>query len=342
MAVGYFISIILGAILIWFSGSRLVQIVDFICEKTGIGKAIVGAVVLGGVTSLPEISTTMIAASLGNAELAASNLIGGVTMQTSMLAVADALYLKKALTFIAPNSALLMGGVLLIIQISYVTTCIEVGEIFQMFQIGLFAFGSFVLCTICLYVLRKYEKTKRWVPTDYPNVPKVEKNIFDDPASKHSSLKSMYVKLLLYSVLVFLGGSIVSYSAHRLTELTLLSSSFLGATFVAFATSLPELSTTLASVRLGSYTLGISNIFGSNLLMMGLIFFADIFYRDGLLLNHVGRSTLFLGGLGIIVTAIYLWGMLERKNRTIFHMGIDSFLVLTIHVTGLIILYSWI
>jgi len=222
-----------------------------------------------------------------------------------------------------------------------VMTCTAAGEIFQVFQVGLFAFGSFVIYTVCLYVLRKYEKTERWVPTDYPDVPKKKKNIFDDRTSKHKPLKSIYLQLSLYSFLVFAGGSTVSYSAHRLTELTFLSSSFLGATLLAFATSLPELSTTFASLRLGSYTLGISNIFGSNLLMVGLIFFADIFYRDGLLLNHVGSSTQFLGGLGILITAIYLWGLLERQNRTIFRMGIDSFLVLTVHIAGLVILYSW-
>lgn len=324
--------------MIWFSGKRLVQIADFICEQTGVGKAFIGAVLLGGVTSLPEISTTMIAASLGNAELAASNLIGGVSMQTSMLAIADALILSKALTFIAPNPALLMGGVLLIILISFVIACIAVGEIFQIFQVGLFTFSTFALYFVCLNVLRKYEKTKRWVPTDYPDVPKKRQNT---PEAKTKPLMSIYLKLTFYSILVFIGGSAVSYSAHRITELTFLSSSFLGATFLAFATSLPELSTTLASMQLGAWTLGIANIFGSNLLMVGLLIIADIFYRDGLLLDDIGNSTIFLAGMGILVTAIYLWGLLERKNRSVLRMGVDSFLVITIQIAGLVILYYW-
>lgn len=338
MLEAYFLSIILGTVLIWYSGKNLVQTVDLICETKKIGKAFMGTVLLGGITSLPEISTTMIAASLGDPEMAASNLIGGVSMQTSMLAVADALLLKKALTFIAPNPALLMGGVLLIIQISYVICCMALGETLHLFQVGLFATGSFVIYITNLYILRSYEKKERWVPTDFPFTPTKERLREAQPAKAE---KSPYIKLLLYSLLVFAGGSTVSFSAHQISELTFLSSGFLGATFVAFATSLPELSTTLASVHLGLYTLGISNIFGSNLLMVGLIFFADIFYRDGLLLNHTGNSTLFLAGLGIVVTAVYLWGLLERRNSTILGMGIDSFMVLTIHITGLFLLYLW-
>jgi cation:H+ antiporter len=330
----YFSALVLGTIVIWFSGKSLVQIVDFICEQTGVGRALMGTLLLGGITSLPEISTTLIAASLGNAELAASNLIGGVGMQTAMLAVADAFVLKQALTFIAPNSALLMGGVLLIIQTSYIITCITIGEIFHVFHIGLFAFGSFALYGICIYLLRNYENTERWVPTDYPNEKRRKKTI-------SKQMRFIYLKLVLYSTLVFIGGSTVSYSAHKLTELTELNSSFLGATLVAFATSLPELSTTLTSFKIRAYTLGISNIFGSNILMLGLIFFADIFYRDGLLLNDAGSSAVFLAGLGILVTAIYLWGLLERRNRTILRMGIDSLLVIIVQILGLFTLYHW-
>jgi len=340
MASTYLALLIIGTIVIWFSGKRLIRIVDHISEETGLGKAFLGTVLLGVITSLPEISTTMIAASLGNAELATSNLIGGVSMQTSMLAIADAFFLKKALTFVAPNPSLLMGGVLLVIMISYVMIGTAMGEVFGLFSIGLLSLGSFLLYLLCLYLMKNYEKNKRWVPVDYPDEGEDNLQIQQTPFDS-TPMSRVFLQLVIFAVLVFIGGSLVSFSAHRLTELTFLSSSFLGATFVAFATSLPELSTTVASVRLGAYTLGISNIFGSNLLMIGLIFFADIFYRDGLLLNQVQGSTLFLGGIGILVTSVYLWGLLERRNNTILTMGVDSFIVLTVHILGLWVLFNW-
>ncbi len=64
-----------------------------------------------------------------------------------------------------------------------------------------------------------------------------------------------------------------------------LGSSFIGATLLATSTSLPELSTAVAAVRLEVPSMAISDIFGSNLIMVLLLFPSDILYREGLLLN---------------------------------------------------------
>ena len=64
-----------------------------------------------------------------------------------------------------------------------------------------------------------------------------------------------------------------------LSEQTGLGASFIGATLLASSTSLPELSTTITAVRIGSYDMAVANIFGSNLIMVALILPADVAYR---------------------------------------------------------------
>jgi cation:H+ antiporter len=136
---------------------------------------------------------------------------------------------------------------------------------------------------------------------------------------------------------VLASGFLVARTGDALAVQTGLGSSFVGATLVAFATSLPEVSTTFAAVRFGAYGMAVANILGTNSLEVALFFVADLFYRDGLVFAALNRSALFLGALGIAVTCLYLWGLLERRDKTILGMGVDSAAVLVLYVGGMII-----
>jgi cation:H+ antiporter len=108
---------------------------------------------------------------------------------------------------------------------------------------------------------------------------------------------------------------------------------------VAGSTSLPELSTALAAVRQGNHQMAVSNILGTNCLEVGLFFLADIFYRSGPILAATDRSALFAATIGLVVTCIYLLGLLERRDRTVLRMGYDSLAVLIAYSSGLVGLY---
>ena len=43
--------------------------------------------------------------------------------------------------------------------------------------------------------------------------------------------------------------------------------------------------------------------------------------------------------LAVVLTALFVLGLLERKNRTVFHMGYDSLAVLVVFASGLALLY---
>ena len=139
-------------------------------------------------------------------------------------------------------------------------------------------------------------------------------------------------------ILVFGVGLVIA--AEQIANLTGLGTSFVGATLLAGSTSLPELSTTIMAVRLHSYTMAISNIFGSNLIMVLLILPADIAYASGPVLEHADKSAIFALTCGILVTAIYVIGMMVRVHRRMFGMGYDSLTVLVVYVVSLFGLYA--
>jgi len=46
------------------------------------------------------------------------------------------------------------------------------------------------------------------------------------------------------------------------------------------------------------------------------------------------RADVYLAAVGILLTVVYLWGLIFRPRRQILHMGIDSLTALVIYVLG--------
>ncbi len=101
-----------SAAVVWAAGSRLAGYVDSISGRTGMGQGFAGMVLLGGITSLPEVAVTATASYGGDAALAVNNLLGGLAMQVAILAVADATIGRDALTSVVAKPGVLLQGAL--------------------------------------------------------------------------------------------------------------------------------------------------------------------------------------------------------------------------------------
>jgi cation:H+ antiporter len=128
------------------------------------------------------------------------------------------------------------------------------------------------------------------------------------------------------AILVF--GLLLVVLAQRIADQSGLGDGFIGVTLLAGATSLPELTTSITAARIGAYTMAISNIFGSNLIMLVLIFPADILFRSGPILQNTSQTVSLALSFGIAVTSIYLVGLIVRRKPKIGTLGLDSILVL--------------
>ena len=129
-------------------------------------------------------------------------------------------------------------------------------------------------------------------------------------------------------------------TAQTIADQSALGSSFIGVTLLAASTSLPELSTTIAAVRLGAYTMALSSIFGSNLIMVLVLFPADMFYRQGETLRQADDTAQLALLSGILVTTIYVTGLLMKKKPRVLGMGMDSVLVLAVYLASVYAFYS--
>lgn len=331
-----------GAVVVWLAGTRLSRGADAIADRTGLGQAFVGALLLGGTTSLPEIAATVSASLILNAPIAVNNIFGGIAMQVTILAMADALG-RGALTGRNRHPGVLLEGTLLILVLNTAAVGIAVGDT-AVLGVGLWTAGVLILVGIGLFLIKHYEAHPRWQPSDEPRSGPGDEQTRRAKERRErfrsASTRALAVRMTLASLAVLAGGFAVAKSGERIAEQTGLGASFVGAILIAVATSLPEVSTTLEAVRLGARVMAISNIFGTNLFDAGLLFVADVFYPGPPVLNEVGRFAQVGALLGIACTTIYLAGILERRDKTFLRLGMDSLLVLAVYGGGVALLYA--
>ena len=68
------------ALVIAIAGTRITRVVDQLADRTGLGEATAGAVLLGAATSLSGSVLSVTAAYRGHPELAVSNALGGIAV----------------------------------------------------------------------------------------------------------------------------------------------------------------------------------------------------------------------------------------------------------------------
>jgi cation:H+ antiporter len=152
-------------------------------------------------------------------------------------------------------------------------------------------------------------------------------------------LSRLWLTFAAYALVVLGAGWLATHSADTLAEQSGLGSAFVGATLLALATSLPELSTSIAASRRERYTTAIANVFGGNAFDIGLLFVADLAHRQASIFEHSEPTALFVTAIAAAMTCVYVWGLVERKDRGIRRLGWDSLIALGIYVVGMLVLY---
>src|SRR6056297_1614266 len=109
-----------AALVVLFGGTRMTGLADKLADRTGLGEALVGGVLLGAATSLSGSIVSLTAALDGRASLAFSNGIGGIAAQTAFLALADLLHRRANLEHAAAELANVFQGATLTLLLSLV------------------------------------------------------------------------------------------------------------------------------------------------------------------------------------------------------------------------------
>ncbi len=325
---------------VWIAGTRLTVYADEVAGRKHLARGLVGLIFLASATELPEIVTTLTAAVEQKAKLVLGNMYGGIALQTTILAVVDAFFVRAALSGYPRKPTNVLEAVLLILLLGLILGFTALEGRIGIAHVGA---GSIILAATYLtsiFLLRGYDEHVDWVPVDLPAQHASSGEAPHRPNVTDLTLNGIYIRVAACCAAILFFGTLIVQLADSLAVQTGLGQSFVGATFLAATTSLPELSTTITAARLGAYTMAISNIFGSNLIMVVLLLPADIAYSQGRILAEAGPSEIFAIIVGIVVSAIYAVGLLVRRKPRFWNMGLDSVLILTVYVASLFALYA--
>ncbi|NWG46681.1 MAG: sodium:calcium antiporter [Alphaproteobacteria bacterium] len=318
-------------LIILVAGVRLTRTADEIAKGTRLGGALTGAVIMGAVTSLSGIATSIAAAWQGHAELALSNAFGGIAAQTAFLCIADITYRRANLEHAAPSLTNLFNGVLLMTLLSLPLIAAVLPPV------SYFAIHPVTPLILIVYGfgLRLAGKTYRqpmWGPAQTGATAREDE---DGPRLTRGRLVRLSATVLGLGSVVAAAGYGIAESGIALSERLELSEGFVGASLTAVTTSLPELVTTIAAVRRGALSLAVGGILGGNTFDVLFAVFSDVAYREGSIYHAIGPSQIFTILITILMVSILLMGFLLRERHGFGNIGFESTLMLLVYAFGL-------
>lgn len=337
-----FIIFLVAAVAIWIAGIKLSNTTDVLVFRFGIGEAMGGLIILAIVTNLPEIAIVTSASFQHKMGIAIGNILGGIAIQTVVLVVLDGFGLGKAdsLTYKASSLVLVLEGLLVIAVLSLVITGHELPAKVIFWRITPPGLLILIVWAIGIVLIGKARTKLPWIANF--KVPDGQTEPHGHSRQKKDEKATLKKTTTTYIIMLFTISSIVTLVAGVALEVTGdaiathigMGGVLFGATILAAATALPEISTGLASIKLQDYQMAVSDIFGGNAFLPVLFLFATLFSGEAVL-PEAQKTDIYLTGLAILLTIVYIWGLLFRPKKQILNLGIDSLIVLLLYIFGI-------
>ena len=254
----------------------------------------------------------------------------------------DAVGLGKAapLTYRAASLELVLEGILVVAVLTLVVMGHQLPPSLSGFGVAPASLLIAVLWVAGIYLIGKSRNKLPWQQTGVPPDSQAGKQGSANQKNAQSSTQKgqsttrQAIIFVLGAVLTLVGGVALEQSGDAIAGRIGMSGVLFGATVLAAATSLPELSTGLASIKLGDYQLAVSDIFGGNAFLPVLFLVATLISGQPVL-PIAQKTDIYLTGLGMLLTTIYLYGLIFRPRWQIARMGVDSLLVLLLYGLGI-------
>jgi len=319
---------IVAAGLIGFFGVRMTVLARELASITGLGEAVMGAVLIGASTSLSGITASATAAWYGEASLAVSNSLGGIAAQTLFLVLADLVYRKANLEYAAASveNMMMSAQLILLLSIVLVAFLLPDAEIWGIHPASVVLLLSYLFTVKML--IDTHEKPM-WLPRMSKGTVREKKT----PKRRIKGEKTrVFLGFLVCAAVVAFAGWLIACAGLEIVRRSGLSDGVMGGMFIAISTSLPELVVAVTAVRMGALTLAVGDIIGGNAFDTLFIAVSDLFYREGSIYRAIStQEHVWLSG-SLMMTTVLLLGLMYRQKKGIANIGMESTVILLIYV----------
>jgi cation:H+ antiporter len=326
---------------IWGAGVVLADSTDVLFRRLRLGEALGGAILLAIVTNLPEIAITATAALAHQVDIAVGNILGGIAIQTAVLALVDAAGVRprRPLTHLAASLTLILECAVVVALLLVVVMSTQLPESVIVARLTP---GGVLIALFWIVGLLLVRRARRGLPWPggggCPGPPETGGDQ-KAAATKRRRLERMGLgrAALIFAVgaaATLAAGVLATRSGEVLFGRLGISGVVFGATVLAAVTALPEVTTGLTSTRLGDYQLAVSDIVGGNAFLPVLFLLATVLSGQAVL-PRAHHSDIYLTALGGLLTLVYLVGLVFRPQRQWLRMGPDSIVVLVLYAVGI-------
>jgi cation:H+ antiporter len=301
--------------IIIIAGTQLSKYGDIIAEKTGLGRVLVGMVLLATVTSLPEVATGISSvAIIQNPDLAMGDIFGSCLINLAIIAIIDVLYTKGPVLHLL-GTGIVLATILSMLLIAAAATSIFLAHsVFNLNILGIMGIYSPIL--FCLFLISQYMlfrfKTKQPDSTDNANS--------QSKTYESVSLKRTIVYFGLTAIAIVGAAIWLSFIGDQIANSTGLRASFVGTLFLAISTSAPEIVVSISAIRMRASEMAVANVVGSNLFNIGIIIFLDdLFFPQGPILQYVSSGHILTALFALMMSSIVIIGIIFRPKFYFIH-----------------------
>ncbi len=325
---------------VFIGGTAIARAGDEIARRTPLGHVWVGALLVAAATSLPELSTDTIAVLRDAPELATGDLFGSNMANMGLLGLVALIYRRarvlqrEALGLaVAASVAIVLTG----------TAALFIVVRLEHSVAGAFSYGSLALLATAAGAWWLFPEARQAVSETTADAAEAMSPVAaggDAGRPGRQALGRHVFAFVLAAGVIVASGSALVWSAERIADITGLSETFIGVLGLAIATSMPELSASLAAVRMGALDMAVGNLYGSNALNMTALVWLDAVYLRAPLLETAEPANAAAGLVAMLLMMIALTNMVLRAERRRFPIDPTAIVILGGYVVGLLLVWS--
>jgi cation:H+ antiporter len=292
------LGIVLGLALLVYASDAFVIGAARIAAHLRLSSIVIGAVVIGFGTSLPELLVSGLAGLEGSIDIAIANIIGS-NIANMMLVLGAAALVGP---IIVSSPVLKREAPLAIVATIAFGLVVRNGVL--LWEALVLAALMVVTLTIIVVSARREDRAMR---------AEVEEFLADGPPDTRK--EGTRATLGLIGTLA--GAQLLVWSAIELAEGAGVSQGFIGITVVAIGTSLPELATAIQSARRGETDLVVGNLLGSNIFNALVVGASAVAAGAGQIASAplVGIGVVVMIATSVVATAFMLTGYRVTRSE---------------------------
>ena len=278
-----------------------------VAKITQLGKTAVGFSLIAFSTSLPELTVACISVFSGGTSLSVGNVLGSNIVNISVIVglAAILLYLRSRRRPAVPNEINVLQGFAKT-ELSSIHFGLFISSIIPLALIYINAATWVVgIVLITIFVVYIYQLSKVRMPSENGLVTVEEK----------ASLRRFVLLTILGALGVVISAYFLVESAVAIAQGVGVPQTVIGATIVAFGTSLPEITLDLKSFLRGHPGLALGDIIGSSFmnitLILGITLFVPVLVGSQVTLNMSVFQNLVLFS---IFVNLFFWYFLSRER----------------------------